>query len=85
MPEPSHSPGPIDSNGPMDPPAPLYPEVHVWVRSARALALISAVRYALRRAGAAPEQIARFSAEALSAPSERRQRRICARWVDVLG
>ena len=62
---------------------PIYPEVEVNVRSLRPLVLISAVRYALRRAGKGPEQISRFSSEALTAPSPRRQRQICAHWVTV--
>lgn len=44
-----------------------YPQIHVSVRSANPLAVISAVRGELRRAGAEPEEIDRFSREAFAA------------------
>lgn len=65
------------------PEAPIYPDVEVSVRSLHPLVLVSSVRYALRRAGIGSEQISRFSCEALTARSERRQRQICAHWVTV--
>ena len=62
---------------------PIYPDVAVEVRTRRPLVLISSVRYALRCAGVGSDQIDRFTAEALTAGSERRQRQICAHWVTV--
>lgn len=65
------------------PQVPIYPDVKVRVRSPHPLVLVSSVRYALWRAGVDPDQIDRFSGQALSARSERRQRQICTRWVSV--
>jgi len=66
-----------------NPDSPVYPDIEVRVRSLHPLVLVSSVRYALRRAGVASEQISRFSGEALSARSADRQRQICADWVCV--
>lgn len=47
------------------------------------LALVSAVRYALRRAGVDREQISTFSGQALASHSGRQARRVCNQWVTV--
>lgn len=61
--------------------APLYPDVRVSVRSRNRYALVSAIRYGLRRAGTPPAEIERFSREALSAQDPRRLEEICQQWV----
>lgn len=62
---------------------PRYPQIHVRVRSANPLALVGAVRYALRRAGIERPEIRRFSEEAFDEPSPDRQREVCRHWVRV--
>lgn len=73
---------PIDPSG-CPSAAPRYPEVHVCLHSGNPLALVSAVRYALRRAGVEPSQISRFSIEALGPHSDEKARRVCQAWVDL--
>jgi hypothetical protein len=60
---------------------PLYPEVRVSVRSRNRYALVSAIRYGLRRAGTPHAEIERFSQEALSTQDPRRLEEICQQWV----
>ena len=61
--------------------SPFYPDVRVSVRSRNRFALVSAIRYGLRRAGTPPAEIERFSQEALSAQDPRRLEEICQQWV----
>ena len=60
---------------------PLYPEVRVSLRSRNRFALVSAIRLGLRRAGTPPDEIDRFSREALSAPDSSGLMELCNRWV----
>ena len=61
--------------------SPFYPDVRVSVRSRNRYALVSAIRYGLRRAGTPPDEIERFSQEALSAQDPLRLEEICQQWV----
>ena len=63
--------------------APRYPEIQVRTASRNPLALVAAVRLALRRAHVDPNEIRRFSEEALARARGDSRRRVCARWVDV--
>ena len=60
-----------------------YPKIRVQVRSDNPLALVSAVRLELRRAGIAQTEIRRFSDEALRSGDSGETRRVCRSWVDV--
>jgi hypothetical protein len=60
---------------------PLYPEIHVSLRSRNRFALVSAIRYGLRRAGTSPAEIDRFSQEALSTQDPHRFEELCSQWV----
>lgn len=60
---------------------PRYPDVHVSIRSDNPLALASAVRLALRRAGAPPQEIRRFSDEALTVGDPHQLVDRCRDWV----
>lgn len=60
---------------------PLYPDVRVSLRSRNRYALVSAIRYSLRRAGKPPAEIERFSREALSSPDHRSFEEVCRQWV----
>lgn len=60
-----------------------YPQIHVSVRSANPLAVISAVRGELRRAGAEPEEIDRFSREAFAASDPVGLRDVVRAWARV--
>jgi hypothetical protein len=64
--------------------SPRYPEIRVVVHSRSPLALISAIRLALRKAGVERGEISRFSQEALDKNNPRRQREVCGRWVRVV-
>jgi hypothetical protein len=65
------------------PPRPVAILVHGYMCGQLALeyALVSAIRYGLRRAGTPPAEIERFSREALSAQDPRRLEEICQQWV----
>lgn len=63
--------------------APRYPQIQVRIASRNPLALVAAVRFALRQARVDPGEIQRFSEEALAIPGGDSRRRVCARWVDV--
>lgn len=63
--------------------APLYPQIHVSLRSRNRFALVSAIRYGLRRAGTSPAEIERFSQEALSTQDPRRLEELCSHWVQL--
>jgi hypothetical protein len=60
---------------------PLYPEIRICLRSRNRYALVSAIRLGLRRAGARPAEIDRFSQEALSPQDSRSVEEVCSRWV----
>ena len=61
--------------------SPFYPDVRVSVLSRNRFALVSAIRYGLRRAGTPPAEIERFSREALSVQDPHRLEEICQQWV----
>ena len=61
---------------------PRYPQIEVCTRSRNPLALVAAVRQALRQADVDKKEIQRFSREAL-AGDPRRSRQICRHWVHV--
>lgn len=63
--------------------APRYPQIRVHTASRNPLALVAAVRLALRRARVDPGEIRRFSEEALELHEGDSRRRVCARWVEV--
>lgn len=63
--------------------APRYPQIQVRIASSNPLALVAAVRFALRQAHVDPGEIQRFSHEALALSGGNARRRVCARWVDV--
>jgi hypothetical protein len=67
----------------MDEVSPLYPAARVRVRSPNPMALVSAVRLALRRAGADHDEIDRFTEEALAAGDPSEIRRSARRWVPL--
>ena len=60
---------------------PRYPEIRVHVDSTNPLALVAAVREAMRRAHIEKDEIMRFSEEALGEHDDQRSRDICRRWV----
>ncbi len=60
--------------------SPRYPELRVSLRTDNPLALVSATRLALRRAGTDRQEIERFTRDALKSPDPRD---LCARWVRV--
>lgn len=58
--------------------SPRYPDLQVSLRTDNPLALVSATRLALRRAGMRPEEIESFTEAALSSTDPRRA---CSRYV----
>jgi hypothetical protein len=60
-----------------------YPDIHVTVRSSNPLALVAAVRQALRKAGVESSQIRSFSQQALANEDPQNIRQICRAWVDT--
>jgi len=60
---------------------PRYPEISVESHSHNPLALVAAVREALRLAHVETSEISRFSDQALTAPEPRRIREVCRKWV----
>lgn len=64
---------------------PMYPEIKVSMRSRNRFALVSAIRYGLRRAGTPPAEIDRFSQEALTTQDSRHFEEICSQWVRLDG
>jgi hypothetical protein len=63
----------------------MYPEIRVSMRSRNPFALVSAIRYGMRRAGTPPAEIERFSQEALSTEDPRHFEELCSRWVRLEG
>ena len=60
------------------PSGPRYPQLRVSLRTENPLALVSATRLALRRAGTDRTEIDRFTRDALSSPDPRG---LCGQWV----
>ena len=60
---------------------PLYPEIRVRTKGRSPLALVAAVRQALRRAGIERREIARFSTEAMNAVGPDEIDSVCSRWI----
>lgn len=60
-----------------------YPDIHVTVRSSNPLALVAAVRQALRKAGVESSQIRSFSQQALANEDPGKIRQTCRAWVDT--
>ena len=63
--------------------SPRYPDIRVQTRSANPLALVSAVRLALRRSRVAAGEIHRFTEEAFRSDEPQAMRRVCSSWVEV--
>lgn len=61
--------------------SPRYPDIRIAMQSGNPLAWVSAVRLALRRAGADRSEIDRFSDEAWSAGDPDELASLCRRWV----
>lgn len=64
---------------------PRYPGIRVSLRTRNSLAVVAAIRQALRRAGASPEEIELFSHEAMSTAGSEERLRVCLEWADVEG
>jgi hypothetical protein len=62
---------------------PRFPEVEVSLRSNNPVALIAAVRLALRQAHVDQELIGEFSDRAFETADPQRQRRVCRSWVSI--
>ncbi|NIA01525.1 MAG: hypothetical protein GWO83_00085 [Bacteroidia bacterium] len=62
---------------------PRYPAICVESHSHNPLALVAAVREAMRLAHVENSEISRFSDQALTAPEPRRVREVCRSWVIV--
>ena len=60
---------------------PRYPEIRVSSESSNPLTVVSAVRYALRRAGVERPEIEAFSRQALSTSDPHGVLRVCREWV----
>lgn len=64
---------------------PRYPKISVEIESQNPLALVAAVREAMRLAHIQRSEISRFSDEAFATDSPRGIKRICERWVSLQG
>lgn len=64
---------------------PMNPEIQVSLRSRNRFALVSAIRYGMRRAGRPHSEIERFSQEALSAQDAGHFEELCSQWVRLEG
>ena len=62
---------------------PRYPDIHVHLHSRNPLALVSAVRTALRRSRIDEYEIRRFTNEALKDREPARIRHVCEAWTQV--
>jgi hypothetical protein len=62
---------------------PRYPEIRVTTESPNPLALVAAVRHALRQARVERSEIHRFSSEALSSKDPVETQQVCSGWVRV--
>lgn len=65
--------------------SPRYPDIRIAIVSENPLAWVSAVRLALRRAGADRSEIDRFSTEAWTAGDPAEVESLCRRWVRLEG
>ena len=62
---------------------PRYPDIQVCLHSRNPLAMVSAVRSALRTADVDACEIRRFSEQALAEDEPGRVHDICSQWTDV--
>lgn len=62
---------------------PRYPEIHVRLHSRHPHALVSAVRTEMRVHHVDPQEIQRFTAQAMAADDPREVRDVCAEWAEV--
>lgn len=60
---------------------PRYPKIFVEIESQNPLALVAAVREAMRLAHVKRSEISRFSDEAFAKDSRKGVQQICAKWV----
>ena len=63
------------------PSKPRYPKISVGIESKNPLALVAAVREAMRLAHVKRSEISRFSDQALATDSAKGVKRICEEWV----
>jgi len=64
---------------------PRYPKISVEIESQNPLALVAAVREAMRLARIKRSEISRFSDEAFAKDSPTGVKQICAKWVCLQG
>jgi hypothetical protein len=62
---------------------PRYPGIRVSLETRNSLAVVAAIRHALRQAGASAEEIDHFSRQALSTEGRDERLRVCLEWADV--
>ena len=62
---------------------PRYPDIEVRLYSRNPLALVSAVRTAMRVSSVAASEIDRFTAEAMSHEEPERVHDVCSEWAHV--
>lgn len=62
---------------------PRYPGIRVSLKTRNSLAVVAAIRHALRQAGASAEEIDRFSRQALTTEGSDERLRVCLEWADV--
>lgn len=62
---------------------PRYPDIQVRLHSHNPLALVSAVRLALRKSDVDAAEIHRFTSEAMGSPEPEQIRDVCAAWAAV--
>ncbi len=64
---------------------PRYPKICVEIESTNPLALVAAVREAMRLAHVQRSEISQFSDEAFSTDSPKEMERVCQQWVHLEG
>lgn len=64
---------------------PRYPKISVEIESKNPLALVAAVREAMRLAHIQRSEISRFSDEAFAKDTSKGVKQICAKWVCLEG
>ena len=62
---------------------PRYPDIHVCIHSRNPLAMVSAVRSALRVADVDADEIRQFSEQALAEHEPSRIHDVCSQWTAV--
>ncbi len=62
---------------------PRYPDIQVRLHTENPFALVSAVRFALRRSHVDAGEIRRFTEEAFRAEEPSRMRDVCSSWTQV--